>query len=82
MGRAGIYNLGTGRGTRCWIPTVSAGPRRGDPVVLLASPERARRELQWEPMHGDLQEIIGAAWEWLFLHGASAVALKRYGNSI
>jgi len=48
---------------------VKIGPRRaGDPPVLVASAERARRELGWQPRHGELEEIIGTAWEWRRSH--------------
>jgi len=41
------------------------GPRRqGDPAVLVASPDRLRRALGWEPRDSSLEKIIGSAWEW------------------
>jgi UDP-glucose 4-epimerase len=44
---------------------VKMGPRRaGDPPVLVASADRARRELGWQPRHGTIEEMIGSAWEW------------------
>jgi UDP-glucose 4-epimerase len=50
---------------------VKIGPRRaGDPPVLVASAERAGRELGWQPQHGKLEEIIGTAWEWRRAHPA------------
>ena len=40
-------------------------PRRaGDPAVLVASADRARDLLGWEPCHGDLDGIIASAWRW------------------
>jgi UDP-glucose 4-epimerase len=46
------------------IPAV-VGPRRpGDPAVLVASSECARRELGWTPRYGALRSIIRSAWEW------------------
>jgi UDP-glucose 4-epimerase len=43
----------------------SFGPRReGDPAVLVASNEKAREMLGWEPRRGSLDEIIGSAWSW------------------
>ena len=48
---------------------VKMGPRRaGDPPILVASAERAGRELGWQPQHGKLEEIIGSAWEWRRAH--------------
>ncbi|HKP75406.1 MAG TPA: UDP-glucose 4-epimerase GalE, partial [Longimicrobiaceae bacterium] len=50
------------------IPTV-VGPRRpGDPAVLVASSERARRELGWAPRYGDLRAIVQSAWDWHRAH--------------
>jgi UDP-glucose 4-epimerase len=39
------------------------GRRPGDPPELVASPEKARRLLGWEPRHADLDSIISSAWE-------------------
>jgi UDP-glucose 4-epimerase len=72
-----VYNLGNGRGftvqevievarriTGHPIPA-EVGPRRqGDPPVLVASSERIRRELGWQPRFSALEEIIGSAWRW------------------
>jgi UDP-glucose 4-epimerase len=76
-----VYNLGNGQGftvkevidaareiTGHPIPA-EIGPRRpGDPAVLIASSERIRRELGWEPEYPDLQDIIGSAWRWHQAH--------------
>jgi UDP-glucose 4-epimerase len=78
---SGVYNLGNGRGfsnrevvetarrvTGHAIPVVE-GPRRpGDPAELVASAERARRELGWEPQVPRLEEIIESAWRWHLAH--------------
>ena len=72
-----IYNLGNGQGfsvreviesarrvTGCPI-TAELHPRRpGDPAVLVASSERAVRELGWKPKYAQLDEIIRTAWVW------------------
>jgi UDP-glucose 4-epimerase len=42
--------------------------RAGDPAALVASSERARRELGWEPRRSDLPTIVEDAWRWLELH--------------
>jgi UDP-glucose 4-epimerase len=48
---------------------VSIGPRRaGDPPFLVASFDRAREVLGWEPLHGALEDMIGSAWEWRRKH--------------
>lgn len=73
----GAFNLGNGQGfsvrevieaarrvTGREIP-VKEGPRRpGDPAVLVASSDKARHELGWNPELYDLETIIGTAWEW------------------
>jgi UDP-glucose 4-epimerase len=78
-GRCRAYNLGCGgrgysvrevidaatRVTGRSIPVRIAPPRPGDPAVLVASSERIRRDLGWQPAHDALDRIIGSAWEWL-----------------
>ncbi len=47
-------------------------PRRpGDPATLVASNEKLKRVLGWEPKHSSLEEIIQSAWDWRrkFPHG-------------
>ncbi len=76
-----VYNVGTGQGhsVREVIDAARAVtglpievrelPRRdGDQVSTVASPERIRRELGWEPVHADLREIVGSAWRWRQRH--------------
>ena len=44
-------------------------PRRpGDPPVLVASSERARRELGWRPRFAELDEIVRTAFLWREAH--------------
>ncbi|MGC8878039.1 MAG: UDP-glucose 4-epimerase GalE [Anaerolineae bacterium] len=76
-----IYNLGNGQGfsvkevietarqiTGHPIPSV-VGPRRpGDPAILVASSEKIRRELGWQPRYPHLDEIIESAWRWHKAH--------------
>ena len=71
------YNLGSGNGfsvkeviemvrtvTGHAIPA-TVGPRRlGDPDKLVASSDRIRRELGWQPKYSDLRVIIETAWRW------------------
>lgn len=75
------YNLGNGQGftvkevietcrevTGHPIPAV-VGPRRpGDPAVLVASSEKIRRELGWQPRYPDLRTIVEHAWHWHRTH--------------
>jgi UDP-glucose 4-epimerase len=76
-----VYNLGNGSGysvrevidtaravTGRPIPVVEAPPRPGDAPRLVASPEKIRRELGWQPEHPDLEDIIASAWEWHVSH--------------
>jgi UDP-glucose 4-epimerase len=76
-GGSRTYNLGNGQGftvreivqacrevTGRPIPT-RVGPRRpGDPAVLVASSDRIRSELGWEPRYPDLHTIVEHAWRW------------------
>ena len=74
-GRAESYNLGNGGGfsvlevieaarrvTGRPIPIRHAPRRAGDPARLVASADRARRELGWTPRHAALEDIIESAW--------------------
>jgi UDP-glucose 4-epimerase len=45
------------------------GPRRsGDPAVLIASSDKIKRELGWNPEFQDLRVIIESAWRWMQAH--------------
>lgn len=70
-----VYNLGHGKGfsirevvaaaervTGRPVPVVEGPRREGDPAILVASPERALRELRWRPERSDLERIIADAW--------------------
>jgi UDP-glucose 4-epimerase len=46
------------------VPTVEADRRDGDPAVLIASSEAARRVVGWKPQFGDLDTIVETAWDW------------------
>jgi UDP-glucose 4-epimerase len=72
-----IYNLGNGHGfsvrevvetargvTRHAIPVVESPRREGDPAALVASSDKIRRELGWQPRHAGLEDIIQSAWKW------------------
>lgn len=80
--RSAIYNLGCGgdgysvrdvidtarRVTNKDIP-VRMGPRRpGDPAVLIASSDKIKSELGWQPQFQDLGVIVGSAWRWMLSH--------------
>lgn len=72
-----IYNLGNGQGfsvreviesarrvTGRAIPAELHPRRAGDPAVLVASSEKAIRELGWKPRYTELDDIVRTAWEW------------------
>jgi UDP-glucose 4-epimerase len=47
------------------------GPRRaGDPAVLIASSDRIRAALGWQPARQDLHTIVADAWAWIQAHPA------------
>jgi UDP-glucose 4-epimerase len=71
------YNLGNGQGfsiqqvietarqiTGHPIPSVVTSRRPGDPAILIASSEKIRREIGWEPQFPTLRDIIESAWLW------------------
>ena len=46
------------------IPAVIGERRGGDPSKLVASSEKAKRELGWEPRFTKVEDIIASAWRW------------------
>jgi UDP-glucose 4-epimerase len=77
-----VFNLGNGNGfsnrqvidvvrevTGHPVPT-GIGPRRaGDPAELVASSDKARRELGWQPAKPTLAQMVADAWEFLHRQG-------------
>jgi UDP-glucose 4-epimerase len=76
-----IYNLGNGKGfsvrevietarrvTGHRIPVREVARRPGDPAILVASSEKIRRELNWQPQYANLEEIVRSAWDWFRAH--------------
>lgn len=72
-----IYNLGSGNGftvkemieaarkvTEHEIPAKVCERRSGDPAKLVASSEKARRELGWNPKYENVEDMISSAWNW------------------
>jgi UDP-glucose 4-epimerase len=72
-----VYNLGNGQGfsvlevierarkiTGKNIAVENSDRRAGDPPVLIASNEKAIKELGWKPQYADIDDIIGTAWRW------------------
>jgi UDP-glucose 4-epimerase len=50
------------------IPAKSAPRRPGDPSTLVASGEKIRRMLDWEPRYSTLDSIVQSAWDWKQRH--------------
>jgi UDP-glucose 4-epimerase len=76
-----IYNLGNGKGfsvrevietarrvTGHPIPVREVERRLGDPAILVASSEKIKRELTWQPQHPTLEGIVRSAWDWFRAH--------------
>lgn len=72
-----VYNLGNGEGfsvkevievarkiTKHSIPAEICPRRAGDPARLVASSEKAIKELGWKPKYNKLEQIIESAWNW------------------
>ncbi|MCY9223199.1 UDP-glucose 4-epimerase GalE, partial [Bacillus licheniformis] len=54
--------------TGCPIPAEVAERRAGDPAQLIASSEKAVKELGWQPKYAELETIIDSAWKWFKAH--------------
>lgn len=50
------------------IPSELADRRPGDPDSLIASSEKARRVLGWEPKFDNIEDMISSAWAWHSSH--------------
>jgi UDP-glucose 4-epimerase len=72
-----IFNLGNGQGfsvreviesarrvTGHAVPAELHPRRPGDPAVLVASSEKAIRQLGWKPRYTQLDDIVRTAWIW------------------
>lgn len=76
-GESDIFNLGSNTGysvlemieaarkvTGHPIPMQIGERRAGDPALLIASSEKAKNILGWQPEFTDIEEIIASAWKW------------------
>jgi len=76
-GSSRICNIGTGRGNSVLeviktaeevvqreIPMEFLPRRAGDTTRLVASSDKLRKELGWEPKYANLRDIIATAWAW------------------
>jgi len=72
-----VFNLGNSKGysvhevielarkvTGQPIPAVEADARLGDPAVLVASSDKIKKELGWQPRYEHMETIIKTAWKW------------------
>ncbi|MBR2518396.1 MAG: UDP-glucose 4-epimerase GalE [Selenomonadaceae bacterium] len=80
-GESDFFNLGNGQGfsvkeiistagkvTAQKIKTVIGARRAGDPARLIASSDKARKILGWQPRFDDIEKIISTAWKWHSTH--------------
>ncbi len=80
-GESTSFNLGNGNGysvrdvievarkvTGKDIPIIEAPRRPGDPDRLVASSEKIRKILDWDPKYPLLEDIITTAWNWHSSH--------------
>ncbi|HDX9612940.1 TPA: UDP-glucose 4-epimerase GalE [Bacillus toyonensis] len=76
-GESDFYNLGNGNGfsvkeivdavrevTNHEIPAEVAPRRAGDPARLVASSQKAKEKLGWDPQYVNVKTIIEHAWNW------------------
>lgn len=77
----GTFNLGNGLGysnkevvetvrkvTGHSIPATVSAPRPGDAPSLIASSEKIKQTLGWQPRYPELEQIITTAWQWHSTH--------------
>lgn len=72
-----VFNIGTGKGNSVLdvinackevtgkdIPYDIIKRRPGDAPKLVASPQKIKNKLGWQPKYNDIKEIVRTAWEW------------------
>lgn len=80
-GESSIFNLGSSQGfsvkeiietakkiTKRDIPAKVGERRPGDPAVLIASSQKAKKILGWNPTRTSIERIIEDAWRWHSKH--------------
>ncbi|REK65194.1 MAG: UDP-glucose 4-epimerase GalE [Brevibacillus sp.] len=88
--RSDVFNLGNGTGfsvkqvidtarkvTGHPIPAKVSPRRAGDPAVLVASADKAKRLLNWQPRCPELETIIASAWNWHRRHPRGYASVDR-----
>ncbi|UTE77479.1 UDP-glucose 4-epimerase GalE [Rossellomorea sp. KS-H15a] len=86
-GESDVFNLGSSQGYSVFeiihsvrevtghpIPQVIDQRRAGDPATLVASSEKAKRVLGWNPSRNDIRQIVEDAWKW---HVANPAGYKK-----
>ncbi|MFA6007082.1 MAG: UDP-glucose 4-epimerase GalE [Candidatus Shapirobacteria bacterium] len=76
-GESKQYNLGNGKGfsvrevieavkkvTGKEFTVIEDVRRPGDPPVLVATSEKIKKELGWDPKYTDIEAIVATAWKW------------------
>ena len=76
-GESDIFNLGSNTGysvlemieaarkvTGHPIPAILGEKRAGDPALLIASSDKAKKVLGWSPKITNIEDIIASAWKW------------------
>ena len=93
--QSGIFNLGCGgngysvldvirtaeRVSQHEIPFQVVKRRPGDPAVLIASSDKIKQQLGWNPQYQDLSMIIESAWNWMLKHPAGYEIVEREVNA-
>lgn len=82
-----IFNLGSGEGysvkeiieisrtiTGHPIPATIKKRRDGDPAILIASSDKAKKILKWEPKYNTIEKIITDSWNW---HSSNPTGYKK-----
>lgn len=80
-GGSDVFNLGSSKGfsvkeiidaaiivTGKEIPVAIGERRAGDPSILVASSEKAKKRLNWVPTRTSITKIIADAWKWHSSH--------------
>ncbi|QHE63320.1 UDP-glucose 4-epimerase GalE [Rossellomorea vietnamensis] len=86
-GESDVFNLGSSKGYSVFeiihsvrevtghpIPQVIDQRRAGDPATLVASSEKAKRVLGWNPSRNNIHQIVEDAWKW---HVANPAGYKK-----
>ncbi len=80
-GEGEVYNLGSGKGATVMevlkncekivgspIPHSIEERRPGDPGILIASSDKIKQKLGWEPQYSGIETIVKSAWKWHSSH--------------